>query len=70
VPPSEKKWNEKTFTEKRKTRVCCGIPLWMLVTVIGAVFLCAVIIGGVVGGLLITAKNKYELALSVRQIVN
>jgi hypothetical protein len=56
---SEKKsWKEKTFTEKRRTRICCGISLWMLLSVIAVVLLCGAIIGGVVGGLMATANKR------------
>ncbi|KIW08114.1 hypothetical protein, variant [Verruconis gallopava] len=56
---SEKKpWKEKTFTEKRRTKVCGGcIPLWMVVTVVVVIVICTAVIGGVVGGLL-SAESK------------
>jgi hypothetical protein len=57
----QKSWKEKTFTEKRRTRICCGFPLWMLLTVLAAVLLCGAIIGGVVGGLMATANKRYTI---------
>jgi hypothetical protein len=55
----KKSWKNKTFTEKRRTRVCWGcIPLWMLLTIFGAFFLSAVAIGGTVGGLLAAQKKR------------
>ena len=50
----KKAWKEKTFTEKRRTKVCCGIPLWMVASVIAVVLLCGAIIGAVLGGLMAT----------------
>jgi hypothetical protein len=55
---NEKSWKEKTFTEKRRTKICCGIPIWMLATVVGVVLLCGIIIGAVVGGLMATAAKR------------
>jgi hypothetical protein len=55
----KKAWKDKTFIEKRRTRVCFGcIPLWMLVTTIIVIVLCGAIIGGVVGGLLVGAEKR------------
>lgn len=55
---SEKAWGNKTWNEKRRTRVCGGrIPLWALLVVVSAVVLVAVIIGGVIGGL-VAADNR------------
>lgn len=55
---SKKTWTEKSWKEKRKTRVC-GIPCWWyLVAVVALVFI-LVLIGGSIGGF-VAGQRKAE----------
>ena len=49
LPSNNKSWSEKSWKEKKKTRIC-GIPFWWLLVVGGvAVFIFAVLSGSVAG---------------------
>lgn len=54
----KKSWKKKTFTEKRRTRICCGMPLWMFLSLIAVVLLCGAIIGIVIGVLMATSSKR------------
>lgn len=48
--PDDKTWSEKTWKEKRKTRILWGkVPLWVLITAIVIIVILAVILGVVIG---------------------
>ncbi|KAL1624778.1 hypothetical protein SLS56_007663 [Neofusicoccum ribis] len=47
---NDKTWSEKTWKEKRKTRILWGkVPLWVLITAIVIIVILAVILGVVIG---------------------
>lgn len=53
-----KKWHEKTWKEKRKTRVCGGrVPVWVLLMIATFVLFLVIILGGVLGGILTAEKG-------------
>lgn len=58
---SEKSWKEKTWTERRRARVCGGrLPCWMLVFIVVSSIIIAGLVAGLVGGLLSAErKNQY-----------
>ena len=49
---TNKTWSEKNWREKRKTRVCGGVPCWWFIVITGAVVFIAAMLGGVLGGFL------------------
>lgn len=54
TPPAEnegdKTWSEKTWREKRKTRILWGkVPFWVLITAIVIIVILAVVLGVVIG---------------------
>jgi hypothetical protein len=58
-PQPDKDWNEKTWSERKKTRILCGkVPLWMVLVICGLVMLFAVILGATIGSIL--AKSKHH----------
>lgn len=46
---TQKAWSEKSWREKRKTRVC-GVPCWWFIVLVGVVVFIAAMLGGVIGG--------------------
>ncbi|TID24798.1 hypothetical protein E6O75_ATG04003 [Venturia nashicola] len=57
----EKAWRDKTWREKRRTRVCGGrLPIWALLVAISIVLFIVILVGGVIGGLLAVGKSREE----------
>ena len=63
---NEVPWNEKSWKERRKAKLC-GAPLWLCLLLIGVVVLIVVICGAIIGGVLGAkahreheAENDYE----------
>ncbi|KAF2425232.1 hypothetical protein EJ08DRAFT_700461 [Tothia fuscella] len=57
----KKPWKEKSWKERRRTRVCAGrIPVWALLTFATCVLFLVIILGGVIGGLLTAEKGEKE----------
>lgn len=55
----EKAWRDKTWREKRRTRVCGGrLPIWALLVAISIVLFIIILVGGVIGGLLAVGKSR------------
>ena len=46
---TQKAWSEKSWREKRKTRVC-GVPCWWFMVLVGVVVFITAMLGGVIGG--------------------
>lgn len=61
APEKDKAWSDKTWKEKRKTKVLCGIPLWVLLVAGGCVSFTALVLGSVLGGVLgrDNSANRY-----------
>ncbi|KAF2843389.1 hypothetical protein M501DRAFT_83918 [Patellaria atrata CBS 101060] len=56
---SEKRWNEKTWKEKRKTKFLWGkVPLWVILSGLIVIMIFATILGAVVGSFV--TKEKME----------
>lgn len=54
---SKKSWTEKTWQERRRTRLCCGIPfIWLAIGLAALLFVTA-LVGGVIGGYVV-GKSK------------
>ncbi|KAG8631990.1 hypothetical protein KVT40_001130 [Elsinoe batatas] len=49
-PVDEKKWKDKTWKEKRKTRVCCGIKFGWIALVIGVFLFIVIVLAATIGG--------------------
>ncbi|KAF2135617.1 uncharacterized protein K452DRAFT_239026 [Aplosporella prunicola CBS 121167] len=50
---SEKAWKEKSWTEKRRTRILWGkVPIWVLIVLVIIIIILAAVLGAVVGALL------------------
>ncbi|KAE9982759.1 hypothetical protein EG327_005767 [Venturia inaequalis] len=57
----EKAWRDKTWRERRRTRVCGGrLPIWALLVAISIILFIAILVGGVIGGLLAVGKSREE----------
>lgn len=55
----EKAWRDKTWKEKRRTRLCGGrLPIWALLVAISIVMFIVILVGGVIGGLLAVGKSR------------
>jgi hypothetical protein len=55
----EKAWRDKTWREKRRTRVCGGrLPVWALTLAIFIVLFVIILVGGIIGGLLAVGKSR------------
>lgn len=55
----EKAWRDKTWREKRRTRVCGGrLPIWALLVAISILLFIVILAGGVIGGLLAVGKSR------------
>ena len=52
-----KSWTEKTWQERRRTRLLCGIPFIWLAIGIAALLFIAALVGGVIGGYVV-GKSK------------
>lgn len=53
----KKSWTEKTWQERRRTRMVCGIPfIWLAIGVVVLLFVAA-LVGGVIGGYVV-GKSK------------
>jgi hypothetical protein len=59
---SEKKsWNEKSWKEKRKTRVC-GIPFWWILLSLCVLAFISIVLGAAIGGIFASARKEAEKA--------
>lgn len=55
----EKAWKDKSWREKRRTRVCGGrLPVWALLVAMSIVLFIVILVGGVIGGLLAVGKSR------------
>jgi len=54
----DKSWSEKSWKEKRKTRVC-GVPCWWFLAAVSVIAFVAVVTGGAVGGF-VAGQQKAE----------
>ncbi|KAF2761269.1 hypothetical protein EJ05DRAFT_497819 [Pseudovirgaria hyperparasitica] len=63
-----KKWTHKTWTERRKTRVCGRIPLWLLILMAGLIIIFAIILGAAIGSIFTKAKKAEEEADHALQV--
>lgn len=55
-----KSWSEKSWKEKRKTRVCGLIPCWWILLAVGVLVFIAAVLGGVIGGFVAGGKHALE----------
>ena len=53
----KKSWNEKTWQERRRTRMCCGIPFIWLALGLAVLLFTGALVGGVIGGYVV-GKSK------------
>ncbi|KAK5118146.1 hypothetical protein LTR62_004193 [Meristemomyces frigidus] len=60
---SYKSWSEKSWKEKRKTRVC-GIPFWWILLTMSVLVFIAVVLGGVIGGFVMGQNRKSQNVVS------
>lgn len=51
-------WNEKSWREKKKTRIC-GVPFWWIVLGAGVCVFVTVVLGGAIGGILSVQKKHH-----------
>ncbi|OJD40582.1 uncharacterized protein BKCO1_1000640 [Diplodia corticola] len=57
--PNDKSWSEKSWQEKRKTRILWGkVPLWVFITALVIIVILAVILGVVIGTFM--AKGRMD----------
>ncbi|KAF1815146.1 hypothetical protein P152DRAFT_456198 [Eremomyces bilateralis CBS 781.70] len=67
---AEKCWKEKSWREKRETRVCGGrVPIWLLCGFACAIFLTALITGSVLGGFIAGKKKESGVTPSIVTVV-
>ncbi|QIW95160.1 hypothetical protein AMS68_000678 [Peltaster fructicola] len=65
----EKKWNEKNWKEKRKTKICCGIRFgWILIALACIGFIFAILVGSLVGYMAGTRSRKAASASDAERI--
>jgi hypothetical protein len=55
---SEKSWSEKSWRERSKSRVCCGVRLWWILAIFGAILFVLALVGGVAGGYLAGSRSQ------------
>lgn len=55
----KKSWSEKSWKEKRKTKVLGCIPLWWILLAIGVLTFIVAVLGGVIGGFMEGAKKHH-----------
>jgi hypothetical protein len=56
---SKKSWSDKSWSEKRKTRVC-GMPCWWFILMVGAAVFVGAILGGALGGFAAGQKSGQQ----------
>jgi len=56
-PPVPKRWREKTWKEKRKTKFC-GIPFWWILLSLCVLAFIAAVLGGAIGGFMSSQNNS------------
>jgi len=54
----EKSWSEKSWRERSKTRVCCGVRLWWILAIFAAILFVLALVGGVAGGYLAGSRSQ------------
>ena len=53
VDSQAKSWKDKSWNEKKKTKVCGVMPLWLVLFLLAAmIVVIAAVCGGVIGGVL------------------
>lgn len=54
-----KRWRDKSWKEKRKTKVC-GIPFWWLLLSMCVLAFIAIVLGGAIGGFMTSQKREQQ----------
>lgn len=54
-----KRWTDKTWKEKKKTKFC-GIPFWWIMLSAGVLVFIAAVLGGAIGGFMTSQKKHAE----------
>lgn len=67
---SEKSWKQKTWKEKRKTKVCCGLPLLWIIIAASAIGFIGAITGGIVGGWVTGSQHGREYVIFPTQYID
>lgn len=56
----DRKWSDKTWKERSKHRVCCGIPAWCILLAVCVIVFIAAVIGGVIGGFVAGGRHARD----------
>jgi hypothetical protein len=52
-----KKWSEKTWQQRRRTKMLCGVPFMWLALGLATLLFVGALVGGVIGGYVV-GRNK------------